>query len=68
MVSAACAAVIVHRNQSFCLKQHNNSSESKGKFRQSSNRCKSVLEAAKIAYDNKKKESITSQKLGSQDF
>ena len=55
MVSAACAAVIVHRNQSFCLKQHNNSSESKGKFRQSSNRCKSVLKAAKIAYDNKKK-------------
>ena len=43
-------------------------SDSKGKFRQASNRCKSVLEAAKLAYANKTKESITSQKLGSRDF
>ena len=37
-------------------------------FRQASNRCKRVLETAKLAYANKTKESITSQKLGSQDF
>ena len=38
------------------------------KFRQASNRCKRVLEAAKLAYANKTKEPITSQKLGSRDF
>ena len=48
--------------------QQNKSSESKEKFRQASNRCKRVLEAAKLAYANKTKESITSQKLGSWDF
>ena len=47
--------------------QQNKSSESKLKFRRASNGCKSFLEAAKPAYANKK-ESITSQKLGSQDF
>ena len=44
------------------------SSESKIKFRQTSNHCKRVLEAAKLAYANKIKESITSHKLGSRDF
>ena len=48
--------------------QHNKSSESKVKFRQASNCCKSVLEAAKVAYAYKTKESITSQKLGFQYF
>ena len=48
--------------------QKDKSSDSKVKFRQASNRCKSVLEAAKLAYANKTKESITSQKLGSRDF
>ena len=48
--------------------QQNKSSESKVKFRQASNRCKRVLEAAKLAYATKTKESITFQKLGSQDF
>ena len=48
--------------------QQNKSSESKVKFRQDSNRCRRVLEAAKLAYANKTKESITSQKLGSRDF
>ena len=66
--SAACAAAIVHRNHFFCLYQQNKSSESKVKFRQASNRCKRVLEAAKLAYATKTKESITSQKLGSRDF
>ena len=35
---------------------------------QASSHCKRVLEAAKLACANKTKESITSQKLGSQDF
>ena len=43
-------------------------SDSKVKVRQTSNRCKRVLEAAKLAYANKTKESITSQKPGSRDF
>ena len=43
-------------------------SESKLKLRQASNRCKRVLEAAKLAYANETKESITSQKLGNRDF
>ena len=48
--------------------QQNKSSESKVKFIQASNRCKRVLEAAKLAYATKTKESIISQKLGSRDF
>ena len=48
--------------------QKDKSSDSKVNFRQASNRCKRVLEAAKLAYANKTKESITSQKLGSRDF
>ena len=66
--SAACAAVIVHRNHFFHLYQQNKSSESKAKFRQASNCCNRVLEAAKLAYATKTKESTTSQKIGSQDF
>ena len=66
--SAACAAAIVHRNHFFRLYQQNKPSESKVKFRQASNRCKWVLEAAKLAYATKTKESITCQKLGSRDF
>ena len=66
--SAACAAPIVHKNHFFHLYQQNKSSESKVKLRQASNRCKSVLEGAKLAYATKTKESITSQKLGSWDF
>ena len=44
--------------------QQNKSFESKVKFRQASNRCKRVLESAKLAYATKTKESIISQKLG----
>ena len=66
--SAACAAVIVHRNDFFHLYQQNKSSESKVKFRRAINRCKRVPEAAKLAYATKTKESITSQKLRSRDF
>ena len=66
--SAACATAIVHRNHFCHLYKKDKSSESKAKFRQASNCCKRVLETAKLAYANKTKESITSQKLGSQDF
>ena len=44
------------------------SSDSKVKFRQTSDCCKEVLEAAKFAYANKTKESVASQKLGCCDF
>ena len=66
--STACAAAIVHRNHFFRFYQKGKFSDSKVKFRQASNRWKMVLEAAKLAYANKTKESITSQKLGSRDF
>ena len=59
----ACADAIVYRNHFLCLYQHNKSSESKVKFRQASNCCKRVREAAKLAYANTK-DSITSKKLG----
>ena len=65
--SAACAAAIVHRNHFFLLYQEDKS-YSTVKLRQASNHCKRVLAAAKLAYANNTKESITSQKLGSQDF
>ena len=66
--SAACAVAIIHRNHFFHLYQKDKSSESKVKFRQASNHCKRVLEAAKLAHANKTKEFITSQKLGSWTF
>ena len=59
---------MVHRNHFFHLCQRETSSDSKVKFRQASNCCKRVLEAAKLAYANKTKESSTSQKLGSRDL
>ena len=59
---------IVHRNHFFRLYRQNKSSEPKVKFRQASNRCKRVLDAAKLGYATKTKEFITSQKLGSWDF
>ena len=66
--SAACAAVIVSRNHFVHMYQKDKSTDSKVKFRHASNHCKRVLEAAKLAYANKTKESITSQELGSCDF
>ena len=66
--SATYGAAIVQRNHFFRLYQQNKSFESKVKFRQASNHCKRVLEAAKLAYATKTKESITSQKLGSWNF
>ena len=58
--SAACTAAIAHRNQFVRLYRKDKFSDSKVKFRQASNCCKGVLEAAKLAYANKTKESITS--------
>ena len=66
--SAACDATIVHRNHFFHLYQKDKFSESKVNFRQASNCCKRVLEAAKLAYVNKTKDPITSQKCCSWDF
>ena len=48
------------------LYQQNKSSKSKAKFRQTSNYCKWVFEAASVTYASKK-EPITSQKLGFRD-
>ena len=56
------------QNTFFCLYQQNKSAESEVKFRLARSHRKKVLEAAKLRYANKTKESITSQKLGSQDF
>ena len=65
----SCAAGIVHGNHVFLFVPKGKiSSQSKVKFRQASNYCKRVLEAAKLAYANKTKEYIIPQKLGSWDF
>ena len=65
--SAAWAAAIIC-NYFFRLYLKDKSFESKANFRQASNHCKKILKAAKRAYSNKTKESITFQKHGSQDF
>ena len=65
---AAFDAAIVHKNHFFRLYQQNKSSESKVKFKQTSNRYKRVLEAVKLVYADKTKQFISSQKLGSGDF
>ena len=52
----------------FRLYQKDKSSDYKVKFRQANNRCKRVLETAKLAHANKTKEAITCQNLGSRDF
>ena len=48
--------------------QKDKASASKVKFIQASNHCKRFLEAAKLAYSDKTKESVTSQELGSWDI
>ena len=48
-LSATCTAAIVQRNHFFHLYQRDKSSASKVNFRQASNRCKRVLDAAKLA-------------------
>ena len=64
--SAACVAAIVHRNH-FRLYQQNKSLESKIKFRQASNSCKSFLKL-KTLHMLIKQECITFQELGSWNF
>ena len=68
MVFSCLYSSIVHRNHFFRLYQKDKSFESREKFRQANNHCQRILEAAKLAYANKTKESISSQKLGSQNF
>ena len=63
--STACAAAIFYRSHFVRLYQQNKSFESKVDFRQANNRFKWVLEAAKPAYANKTKKSITLQELNS---
>ena len=58
----------VKSNPVFCLYQKDKSSESKVKFRQASNRCERVLEAAKLAYPNKTKESSLPRNLALRTF
>ena len=50
------------------MKQKNKSSETKVKFQQTSNHCKQVSKADKLANATGAEESITSQKIGSCDF
>ena len=59
---------MAHGNHFFRLYQYNKSPAIKREFRQVSNHYKRVLEAAKLAYANKTKDSIISQKLGLRDF
>ena len=68
IVFSRLSTVIVHRNHVFHLYQKDKSSESIGKFRQASSRFKRALEAGKLAYANKTKQSIVSQKHCSRDF
>ena len=53
---------LVHWYHSFCLYQQNKSSESKVKYIQASNHCKTVLEASKLVYAKKTKGLIISKK------
>ena len=53
--SVASAVAIVHRKHFFCLYQKDKSFDTKVKFRQASNCCKRVPEAAKLAFANKAK-------------
>ena len=58
----ACAATRVHGKHFFCLHQKDKSSDSRVQFRQA-NHCKRVLEAAKLAYANKKKSPLLPRNL-----
>ena len=68
LISVVFGCLCSCRSSLFSFVPKNKSSESKVKLRQASNRCKRVHEAAKLAYANKTKESITSKNLGSWDF
>ena len=63
--SAAFAAAIVHRNHFFCFYQQTNLLNLKSSLDRLVIFCKRVLEATKLAYPTKTKESILSWKLGS---
>ena len=57
-LSAACAPSVIYGNHFFRLHQQNKSSESKVKFRQTSNSCKGAFEAAKLALIKQKSPSL----------
>ena len=65
---AADSAAIALRSHFFRLYQQNKYSALKVEFRQTSDRFERVLEATKLAYANKTKESVTSLKLGSHNY
>ena len=70
MVSSCLSSCHSSKKSLFCFYQQYKSSESsepKLKSRQASNHCKSVFEAAKLAYYNGTKGSITLHKIGSGD-
>ena len=60
---SSCAAAIFHRNHFFRLYQKDKTSESKVKFRQASNRCKRVLEAANLRMLIKQKSPLLPRNL-----
>ena len=64
----ACAAAIVHRNHFFRLYHRDRNDATKTLYRQASNRCKRIIESAKLHYFEKTRDAIASQKLGSRDF
>ena len=69
LISMVCSCLCCYHSlkKFFRLYQQNKSSESKLKFRQASNRCRWVLEAARLVYVSKTNKFITSQNFGSRD-
>ena len=66
--SAACAAVIVHKNHFFCLYQKDKSSEPKVRFRLASNRCKGFLKLLNLHMLLKQKSPSLSRNLALRTF
>ena len=66
--SATYAAAIVNRNHFFRLHQQNKCSAFKAKFRQASNSCKRVLEAAKLASAKKQKSASLTRNFALETF
>ena len=66
--SPACAAAISHRNHYFHQYRRDNSFDNKRLFTAARNRCRKVLNNAKLRYAELTKSRISSQKLGSRDF
>ena len=66
---ATCSTVVAHRNYSFILySPMEEILRVKVKFSEESNHCRRVIEAGKLTYDNRTKESIFFQKPCCRDF